>query len=94
VEDAVMDPSESALLNGDVTADLNVFDLDVGVGEGAEPAGVELETRVLTFASHPARGREDDAVGEHLGEAVYVVGVEGVCPAILRGRCRRRTSRR
>lgn len=33
VEDTVMGPGERALLDGDVIDDLNVIDLDVGVGD-------------------------------------------------------------
>jgi hypothetical protein len=73
---AVAEAEHLDVVDGDVVEDVNVPDLDVRVGEGLEPAAVELDAGRLALAASPARRREDDVVGEHLREPVDVVSVE------------------
>lgn len=48
-------------------AGVHVLDLDVHVGEGLEPAGIELGAGRLSLAVHPAWCAEDSIVGKHAG---------------------------
>ena len=77
-------PGEGALLDGDVAGDVQAVDLDVRVGEGAEPAGEELGAGRLALAAHPAWRPEDDVVCEHAAEPVDVMGVERLRPLLER----------
>lgn len=52
------------------------WNLDVCVGEGAEPAAVQLDAGVPSRAAHPARRPADDVVRKHFCEPVEVMGVE------------------
>src|SRR6185437_2705401 len=78
VQGAIVGAGENALLHGDVAGDVHRVDVDVGVGEGVPPAGEELRAGGLPLAAHPARRTVGDIVGEHAGEPVDVMGVEGV----------------
>jgi hypothetical protein len=51
---------------------VNVVHLDLRVGKGPEPAGVELDESRLSVAPH-SRRHDDDAVCDHLGNPVHVV---------------------
>src|SRR6476659_7475421 len=82
VKNAVVGPAEGPFLYGDVIDEVNVVDLDVPVGEGGQPAGVELDAGGLSLAAHPARCLEDDVVRQHGGEAFDVVGVKRVGPSL------------
>src|SRR5689334_14462442 len=77
VQDAVVGPAECAFLDGDVATDVDAVDLDVPVWESGQPAAEELGASRLSLAAHAAWCLEHDVVGEHLGEPVDVVGVEG-----------------
>src|SRR5690349_19927339 len=75
VTDTVEGCSEGAFLYNDVIDEVNVVDHDVPVGEGGQPAAVELHAGGLSLATHPAWFLEDDVVRPHGGEAFDVVGV-------------------
>ena len=72
--------AECALLDGNVVDDVQAMDLDVRVGEGAEPATEELDAGCFSLAAHPTRRLEDDVVCEHLREPIQVMGIERVRP--------------
>ena len=57
--------------------DVKIMDLDVRVGEGVKPAAEELGTGRLSCAGHPAWRPQDDVVGERVGKAGEVMGIEG-----------------
>src|SRR5690242_10436798 len=70
VQDALVGSGEGSFLNGDISGDVQVVDLDVRVGEGFEPAGEELSAGRLSLTGHPAWSFVDDIIGEHTGEPV------------------------
>ena len=58
VQDTLVGSGEGAFLDRDIAGDVRVADLDVRVGEGAEPAGVELGAGRLSLAVDPAGARK------------------------------------
>src|SRR5262249_11988619 len=78
MQDPVVGSGEGPFLDCDISGDVHVVDPDVRVGEGLEPAGVELSAGRLSVAGHPAWSAVDDIVGEYAGEPLDVVSVEGL----------------
>ena len=83
VQGALVGSGEGTFLHGDIADDVQGVNLDVYVGEGAEPAGEELSAGRLPLAAHPAWCAEDDIVGEHAGEAAEDQLVTGPCPPVI-----------
>src|SRR5437764_14847769 len=69
-EHAVVGACERALLNSDVADDVKTVHIDVGVGEGAEPAAVEFDAGCLAVAVQSTRRLKDDAISEYFRKAV------------------------
>src|SRR5690349_21488888 len=69
VEDAVVGAGEGSFFDGDVVDDVQAVDVDVGVGEGGEPAAEELDAGLFAAAPDLAGRLEGDVVGEYVGEA-------------------------
>ena len=67
-----MRPGERALLDGQVVDDVEAMDVDLRVGEGVEPAAVELETGSFPLPARSTRCLEDDRAVEYLPEAAEV----------------------
>ena len=78
VQGALVGSGEGAFLDGDISGDVDAVDLDMRIGEGLEPVGEELRAGRLSLAVDPAWCAENGVVGEHAGEPVDVVGVEGL----------------
>src|SRR6516225_9998186 len=77
-QDAVVCSGKDAFLDCDIAGDVEGMDIDVGVGEGTEPAGEELSAGRLSLAGDPAWRAVGNVVGEHAGEPVDVMSVECV----------------
>jgi hypothetical protein len=91
VEDPVVGPSESALLDGNIINDMQAVDLDVRVGEATNQLPSIGRPTFLT--AHPARRSEHDVVRQHLGEPVEIMGIERLSPPFSRAYLRSPPSR-
>jgi hypothetical protein len=73
----VVRPGEGALLDGHIVAEVHGVDLDMRVGESAEPTSEEPSAGRFARTTHPARRAEHDVVRQDGREPVEIMGVEG-----------------
>jgi hypothetical protein len=64
--------------------------VNVRIGEGTEPAAVELDASGLSLTAQSTWRLKDDILCEHFSKAVQIVGIEGFCAPLERLACRPR----